>query len=331
MGVIANNICWYPLPYYSRYHNYYGGGGYHHGGGSNGGPMPMVTPNPNAGPTTAEINELRRQRMHTPPLAGTVPPGGVVMTTDEEFGRGRGGIRRPTLAVAQTILKRDPDATEGTPILPPIERVAQKISKEIRVEGPPIIAAETGTIKTGAAERNEGKPLDEDLKRTRILGGRPPLVVENPSAPEQKVEIPTETKPIEVRRTGGVGRSETKSSDTGTVQPPPFNPMVPTEGKKVDIPAPIEQRRTEPPQTVTPRRVERSETPEPRVEQPKSEQPSRREEPKQESPPPRSEPRSEPKSEPRSEPKSEPKSEPRSEPKVDKPSAPVEVRKKDGR
>ena len=103
-------------------------------------------------------------------------------------------------------------------------------------------------------------------------------------------------------------------------------------GRRIlDIPAPIEQRRTQPPQTVTPRRVERSETPEPRVEQPKSEQPSRREEPKQESPPPRSEPRSEPKSEPRSEPKSEPKSEPRSEPKVDKPSAPVEVRKKDGR
>ena len=132
INVVSNNICWYPLGYYSHYYDY---NHYrHHNGGGNNGTGPVPTPTPNAGPTTAQINEQRRQQMHTPTLGrGEVPPGGVVMVSNEEFGRGRGGIRRPTLDVARTIVGKDPNTVETPPILPPIEQVKTKVSKDVRV------------------------------------------------------------------------------------------------------------------------------------------------------------------------------------------------------
>jgi hypothetical protein len=322
INIFSNNICWYPLGYYSHYHDYYndhhhrGGGGW----GGNNGPGPTPTPTPNTGPTTAQINDGRRRDIHTPTLQrDRVPPGGVVMVSNEDFGRGRGGTIRPPLEVARTVVSHDPDTVQTPPILPPIEQVRAKVSKEIRVEGPPIVQTYR-TVKTGAAERTANKPLDEDLRRTRMYGDRPPLEIRNP-VPQTSVPAttPSDTSapPAETRRTGAVDRSRPAEPATNTT-PPIIAP--PIEDRKAESPRQkpeprVEQPKTEQPRVETPRQVDR-----PKYDPP----PTRTETPRPEPAPRREEPRSEPK---RSEPPPQ-KSEPRSEPKPDKPAPPT---KKDGR
>jgi hypothetical protein len=231
------------------------------------------------------------------------------MTTTEQFGLGHNGIGRPPIEIARTVLSRDPETDVG-PNLPPISQVSQRISKEIRVETPPIIAVETRTVKTGAAERTANKPLDEDLRRTRVLGNRPPLVVQNPN-PDTRIETTPVEQPVETRRTGAVERPVVvRKSEPPAVETPPYVPPIRTEDKKVES---------------TNRRSDQPKTEQPRVEQPRSEPTQRREEPKpQPAPTQRDSPPA---------PKSEPKSEPKTETRTEKPSAPAAdaPRKKDGR
>ena len=323
LNVIGNDICWYPLPYYSHYYNY--NWNHHHNGnwgGDRKGPRGLIaTPTPNAGTTIAQRDE-RSRRKQTPPLPGSVPPGGVVMVGKDEFGRGRTTIRRPTVDVARTVLSRDPDTIETPPILPQIEQVRPKVSKEIRAETPPIIQIDR-TVKTGAAERVANKPLDEDLRRTRIFGNRPPLEIQNPTpttaVPENSTPV---DQPRETRRTGAVNRPASRPVERPeTTTPPIIAPR--TEDKNADTPSPKEERRVERPRVEQPR----TESPR-RVETPKYEPPPTRTETPRNDPPTRVEPRSE--SPKRSEPPPQ-KTEPRSEPKVDKPSAPSEPKKKGGR
>ena len=299
INIIRNNVCWYPLPYHHRYRNYsrnYGNGswgGNGGGGGGNNGPRtnPSPTPTPNVGPTTAQLRESRRQEMHTPTLMRDVPPGGVVSVSMEEFGKGRTGIRRPSVDVAKTVLSKD---TENGPaiLLPPIETVKPRISKEIVAETPPIIAQQR-TVRTGAAERKTGESLDEELKRTRILGDRTPIIVQPPVVEPGIKTAPTEQK--ETRRTGAVNRPQVMpKTDAPETQSPPFNPGPQTEQKRSEPPRVDQRKYEEPreePRMQTPRRVET-----PKYEPPptRSEPPPRREEPKYEPPQKREEPRSEP-------------------------------------
>jgi hypothetical protein len=311
INIFNNNVCWYPLGYYHRYHNYYGGRRRD---------RDYDRPRPNASPTptVAQTNDRRTVFSHTP--ANDIPPGGVVTIPVDEWGRLRNGNRRASIDVARTILSRDPETIgENPPILPPVERVNQKISKEIRPEAPPIIAMATRTVKTGAAERTTDRPLDEDLRRSRIFGNRPPLEVQNPPPSETRTETPAAQTPVErPRPTGAVTRPEKPRVESPVNQGPPIVvPPVSTEPPTRREQPRYEQPKVEQPRVETPRRVERSEPPQPRVEQP------RRETPKVE-PPTR---RDEPKPAPRSDPPPQ-----KSEPKPDKPSPPLanSGRKKDG-
>jgi len=321
LNVLGGNVCWYPLPYYSHYYNY--NWNHHHNGSWNGnrkganGRGPIAAPTPDPGTITA-----RRDRSRKPIATDAVPPGGVVMVSGEEFGRGRGGIRRPPLDVARTILSHDPETIETPPILPRIEQVRSKVTKEILAETPPIIQIDR-TVKTGAGERVANKPLDEDLRRTRIYGNRPPLEVQNPTP---RTAVPTGSAPLdqpkETRRTGAVNRPASRPVETRENTTPPI--IAPrTEDRKADTSSPKEERRVERPRTEEPR----TETPR-RIESPKYEPPPTRTETPRNDPPKSVEPRSEPPK--RSEPPPQ-KTEPRSEPKVEKPSAPSAPRKKDGR
>jgi uncharacterized protein DUF6600 len=321
ISVISNNVCWYPLGYYSHYYDY----NHHHhrnGGGGNNGPGPVPTPTP-AGPTATRINDARRKQMQR----DNVPPGGVVMTSVEDFGRGRSGIRRPPVEVARTVTSKDPDTVETPPILPPIEQVERRMAKEVRADTPPIIQTYR-TVKTGAAERTANRPLDDDLRRTRNFGNRPPLEVQNPAptptAPTTTTtETPasdTNTQRTETRRTGAVNRPQSRPVEAPPSTTPPII-ATPTENKKPDMPK-KEERRVETPKTEQPR----IETPR-RIETPKYDSPPTRNETPRSEAPKREEPRSEPK---RSDLPSQ-KSEPKSEPKVVKPSAPSEPKKRDGR
>jgi hypothetical protein len=191
-----------------------------------------------------------------------------------------------------------PDEAQNPPILPTRDQV--KPTKEIEAQTPPIIARIDPTVKVGAAERSEGKPVDESLRKTLILGNRSSVKTATPLETTPVVRENTETnKP---RDTGAIERPVKPREQKPGGETPPYVPPTRTEDRKVE---PTEQK-PEQPRYEPPARKET-----PRYEPPKSETPpyvppTRREsppEPKRESPPP-------------------PKSEPKSEPKPDKPSSP---------
>lgn len=291
VAVYNSNICWYPLPYNSRYYNYnsyggnYGGRG-NHRNPSNGGPRPTASPTPTGGGTQARINEERRLRLHTPPLA-SVPPGGVVTVPTEEFGRGRSGIRRAPLDVAKNVLSKEPETNQNPPILPKIDEVSSRITKEIRAEMPPSFQIDD-KVRTGAAERKAGGPLDEDLRKSRIFGNRTPLPITNSEQAETKTVVRESQEP---RSTGAVSRPVKLRDETPVTQTPPsVQPRV--QERKYDPPPKQEEPKYEPRPRMEPPRYE----PPPKSETPRYEPPPKREDPpprKSDPPPAKSEPRPE--------------------------------------
>ena len=287
--IFNNNVCWYPLSYHHRYYNYnrryYSRRDDRGNAPSPGGGRISPSPTPGRGPVVGLTNEQRRQREITPPL-GNLPPGSVVTVSTDDFGRGRTGIRRAPLDVARQVLSKVPDEAQTPPILPDREQVEAKLTKEIRAETPPIVQIDT-TVKTGAAQRNNDQPMDEELRKSRILGNRTPA----------KTPPPLETEPVvrdtnKPRDTGAVNRPATTREEKPAAETPPYVPPTRTEDRKVER---TEQKPEQP----------RKETP--RYEPPKNDTPVYVPPPRRESPPP------EPKRE------SPPT---KSEPKPDKPSSP---------
>jgi hypothetical protein len=315
--IYNNNICWYPLPYHYRYYNYnwnYNQGGYWprrqpdptQTGGGGTGPTTSPTPNNRPGPVVGLSNDQRRQRALTPPLS-SVPPGGVVTVPADQWGKKIGVIQKAPLEVAKTVLSKDPEGTQTPPILPPYEQVKTKIDKEIRVETPPIIQRETA-VKTGAVERKSDQPLDDVLRKSRMLGDREPLVIQNPAPAGTKPSAPDPGGP---RRTGAVVRPEVKPRDeTPAAETPPYVPPSRTNDRKYEPPTQKQEQPRYEPRRETPR-YDPPKTESPRYDPPKSQPPVYSPPTKREDPPPS-----------------------KSEPKPDKPSSPPlggDSKKKDGR
>lgn len=307
VSIYNSNICWYPLPYRYAYYNYnrhyYGGhhGGHHNNNQTDGGPTPSPSPTPGQPADTPMIRRLPGQAPFS-----VVPPAGVVTVPADEFGLNMKGNRKAPLDVANMVLSKIPDEVKSPPILPTIETVSTKVDRQIRVDKPTIASVEP--VKTGAGDRRMNRPLDEELKTTRILGGRPPL--------QQKLEIGGSNVPTpagtERRKTGAVERPVKTQSETST--PPIYSPPGSQE-PKYDPPT----RKREEPRYVPPTKVEPPPVyvPPQRQEPPKYEPPTRQETPRYEPPPKRDDPPPQ---------KSEPKQE-------NKPSPPPDNggRKKDGR
>lgn len=336
--VINRSICWYPLPYNYAYYNI--NYNYHHRRGgrgdrddwrdrSDGGNRPIPTPTPAAPRSLNPTNAERRRRMQTPPLSG-VPANGVVMVGEEEFGTNRRNIRRAPPTIATEVLAKKDDTVVSPPILPPIEQTRSKGKSDVRVE-PPVAVIVDRKVRTGAAERRPDQPLDEVLKKERILGNRPPVT----AGPEREGANPT--KQDDPRRTGAVERPIKRLPPAGDT-PPIYVPPQKQDEKQVDPPEGqtqppvVEQRQRRQPPVLQPPVKTDSEQPPPKRDVPRNEPPVRREPPKFEPPVKRDTPRVEPA--PRSDPPPKPPDQPkREEPKpVDRPKPPTIVdRKKDGR
>jgi hypothetical protein len=366
INIINNNVCWYPLGYNHRYRNYsrnYGGGNWGGGRRDNDrggrGDRPGVVPSPTPvtrGAKEAATLEDRRQRMHAPVFQRDVPASGVVTMSVDDFGRGRRSAQRSSTEIAKTVLSKDPDITTGI-VLPSIEKVEPRISRDIKTEAPPIVAVQR-QVRIGAAERKTEQPLDQELRRTRILGDRTPVRVDQspPNADTSTTPaVPTETRETR-RRTGAVDRPQvTKREEPDATTQPTFRPA-PQNDEKREVRQPtrresppaespkVEQPRSEPVQRTERPKYEppvRNDSP-PRIdssprEQPRVEVPAKREEPRYQPPPQRETPRVEAprREEPRSEPSRRQESPPpaKSEPKVERPSAPSPSKsggKKDG-
>ena len=305
----AGNICWYPLPYSYNYYNYnyyYNShnpwGGHNNGGGNNTGTVPVPLPSPTRLPPIIDDGP-GRSKIKRPPL-GTVPPTGVVTVKSDEFGQKPTGTRMPPLSVATQILKQSPGDGETPPILPNYEDVKVRGNTGVATAKPRIIAT-AEPIVTGAATRKSAAPLDEELRTTKVFGGRLPVVTNTEPAE------PTKSYPGsgDTRKTGAVDRqppirssepTETKQptvkvrepQSEPTRQPPVYSP--PTSDEPTKPREPVRQPpRYDPPQYDPPPRYDPPPTRQPpRYDPPpKQDPPPTRQPPKQDSPPPKSEPK----------------------------------------
>ncbi|HTH51502.1 MAG TPA: DUF6600 domain-containing protein, partial [Pyrinomonadaceae bacterium] len=312
------NITWYPIGYHDRCRwDYWGhnrghgghGGGWDNGrggrgGGNNGGGNPPPGPVGGRKPPTFDGGPTG---LRNPPVRGgggrqvppPMPPEAVVGTTADEFVAGRHPRPLPP-EKAKEALENENSNDQLNAIT---SQVAQKVPVSYRAM-PPTREITPERISVGASTRIAGAPLDDDLEKKRVFGGRTPKPVQRDATPQASGGAP----PSEVERpTGAIERPQRphREADGG-----PVRVTTPPESGDVDVKDHGRGGiRAMPPETDGTRpKVEPGADPRPGPE-PRSEPrvtPVDRE--------PRSEPKSEPRTQPRPEPRSEPRSEPRPQP-----------------
>jgi hypothetical protein len=185
MTVWGGNVCWYPLPYHYSYFNY----NYfihNHYMIRNGkirqnwpprsphepqvpGNVPQWTP-PVAG--TLPTDKAGAGITRDPQINDVVPASGVVSVSMAAFGARQPGAQAPQ-DVAKALLARSPSEL-APPALPAFDgKNVARTGKSIVV--PPPANDEVPARATGAAPRTNVKPLDADLQKSVIRGGREPI------------------------------------------------------------------------------------------------------------------------------------------------------------
>jgi hypothetical protein len=211
-NMIGNNICWYPLPYshgfynYNIYYiNYYGWRNGRWGGPRPGGDGPAPTNPTGGGPTV----RTKRSTGALTDLTGIVPVSGVIAVRSDEFGAKTRGTRTAPPDVAADVLRK-PSASSGSPVLPDRTAVGKRMDREIRADAPRV-EPRIQRDEIGAAPRKADVPLDRELQRTRIQGGRT-IVPVSPATDS----VPANDGPGDGRKTGVIQR-----------QPPVIEPVRP--------------------------------------------------------------------------------------------------------
>lgn len=316
----TNLICWYPLPYDYGYYNY--NSVYVDRRRYNTTIINNTTVTANQPPTRNK--DRRRKIFDRTPLELDVPPTGVVAVNADEFGKGTRGIRPAPLEIAKKTLARTPIENDNP--LPDHQNLKGKANREILAEAPR--NQEFGTrVKTGATERVVGIQVDENLRKERIYGNRPPIERTPPT-----VEARENQEKIQTRDTGAVkreprpmprqedGNAENKKSssretlqDGSQIRPRGGKSDNENEDNQTSKPRNRTKEITPPiyaPPQERPERQERKEERrqiQPPQEQPRSEPPSKREQPREIKPQPREQ--SSPKEEKKAEPPAKDKSE----------------------
>ncbi len=219
INIISTNVYWYPLPYNCNYYGWYrrprgGGWGGNNNNGNNGNGNgtirgPWVGPPirvPGGGTVAGNVDPNAKGGVRKNP--GDTPPIGVIMASEEDFGRtAKGGRRAPDL-IAKEILSKDPTAITVQDLPDPTAR-KRPVDREIAAVKPRI----EPITKTGAAERQNDKPLDQELRQKRIYGDRPPVVRSEPVISGE---------PTNKRQTGAVERPQpVKRDDTNVIRREP--------------------------------------------------------------------------------------------------------------
>ena len=274
----GDNICWYPLSYHERdpHSRYYQAAG-------------RLTPL-----RSAEVANLRRVNPAYLRAVTALPA--------KDFGTDTARLQRANVLIARRVVSVEPLHGE-LPVRPAYaidnrgatgDRTARVIvARPARVTP----AVELRERPTGAAARSPGVPLDDELRRSRVLHGRDP----RPALPtESSSSSTTETRPTgavalparPVREPAERGNNGNRPERTER----PERMDQPAQPEKAEAPARVERperrERTEaaPPRTEAPAR--KSEPPTPRSEPaPRYEPPPQRSEtPRRSEPPQRSEP-----------------------------------------
>ena len=281
INFVFNNTCWYPLPYHHRYHrfNNHGGG---NGGNGHGGPPPRSGKGGNVQPVRPPVNVVAVDRNKPAPV-DRVPPGGIVMLDNLQFGTGAKPTRKAPAEVVQQVLSGKLDQLTG-PGLPAYKDVSTRIGRDI-VAAKPRVLDQVVNMRTGAAIRKADVPLDTELRTKTVFGGRNPR-------PEVINGAPA---PVEGRKQGAFERQVPPRSD----EPRPAVERI--ERPKPEVTR-DPQPRTERPRDPAPMQREK---PAP-AERPQYVPPMEREKPRPEPPQQRSEPKPSPAPLQRSEPKPSP-------------------------
>lgn len=319
-------VCWFPLPYdyayydYNRHYRYNGGNTYYNNTTIinnnttvviNPAPTPSPTPPINI-PNETWTNADRTARLKTPSMQ-RVPAFAVIGVDASAFGRDTKGFSNLPEATAKEIITKTPEIINTPPILPTYKDLDGKVSREILIDKPPVVKFDSD-VKTGATDRKEGVPMDDELRKTKIYGNRPPLEnnpdVKAGSGNDENTKTPRtgavgrpvdrdETAPSKSRRdvptyspgfpdpssdtkTGGGGSSrdrdtKTRRDDDDVKQSPPVFAPPREEKPRYDPPPREEKPRYDPPPRNDPPRYD----PPPRNDPP----------PKNNPPPPRNEPK----------------------------------------
>ena len=347
ISIVSDNVCWYPLPYHHRHYNYnWEYDRDHRGrrdhdrdhdrdrdhnvavGGGRG-----QTPVGKYDPTKLPAREALRD--------GEVPLGGVVAVNKNEFGTKANGSRRTEALLARSALSKKLDDGK-LPTLPVYAEQKRRVRPDVVTDRPTNDAIALRT-KVGADVRKRDAPLDNELRTTRIFGGRQPR---KPDDNNGQIKG-TSGGSFEPRRTGGVDRLPADRRDdtdkpvdqnqVNTTKDSPRND--PSKGRR-DSPRfepPIRQETPSNDPPKQPRKDSPRFEPPTERETPKNDPPPRRDSPPRQEPPirvetPRNDPK--PKDTPRNDPPKpkdpphvdQPKSEPKQE-RVKQPDSPKEMKK----
>ena len=286
---VANNVCWYPLPYNYGYYNY----NYSTYVDRRRYNTTIINNTTVINPTPVQ-HDARTQELLRKLALAKVPKSAVVSVAESEFGRGRDFQKTPP-ELAQKVLSKTPSEIQKPPVLPTLRDLNGKVGKEIRAETPKIGRIES-QIKTGAIDRKIGDSMDDKLRTERIYGNRAPV-----GNPNKEIRTGVEASPP-IRDTGAVKRSprpifkkEDDNAETKTSPQREMSPPIRSTGGKSD-----NTRNAEP--VFRPRKQRDdvsplppvSEQPPPRTEKrevkrlpPSAEQPPKRREPRPQQPPPR--------------------------------------------
>ncbi|MEO6656094.1 MAG: DUF6600 domain-containing protein [Pyrinomonadaceae bacterium] len=311
--IVSNNICWYPLSYHQANYNY--NWRYYHR--DNRGRRDDDRRPPGPRPRPGDRGGAGDQNDHVPAV-------GVVAVASSDFGTRANGNRRATSDIARMVLSQKHDE-QNTADLPAYTAMNRRIGREIMAERPSVDITER-PIKVGAADRHSDKPLDTELRTTRVFGGRPPQRGNDDPAGGQI----NNGGPIEPRRTGAVERApvvepnddrpagqrpvHTQRETPRISDSPRFGPPAEQETPQNNPPVQRVPPMREPPHSEPPTAKEKpNDSPPPQRVPPRREPPQPSEKPSNDPPPHREPPRSEPPQ--RQSPKSEPpvRSEPKPE------------------
>ena len=201
MSVYNNNICWYPLPYYSTYYNY----NYYYGGWGRPRPRPRPRPTPHNNQPQQPNGQGTIGRPVQPLPPDQKPPAGSVTSTAITTFNMSKEYRPAPAQTAKAVISRTELPDEPVRVLPTSSDSRKIMASDTRVAKPAILIADT-PVRTGAAPRVDAKPLDAQLQRSKMYGDRP--TVKRPMDQPMTVggEAPT-------RSTGAVERPVIRTPD----------------------------------------------------------------------------------------------------------------------
>ena len=282
INIFNDNVCWYPLGYRHRWRNYNGHG---HGG--------------NVGGTRVELDQKVRHGVRGNPGDATVgvteppiPITGIVSVPVSDFGTKTGRIKPVPPPVAKVILAKGEQ--DGGAALPDGREVMRGRKNDVATTPP--VFSQGIPVKIGAAERVDAKPLDTQLRETKIFGGRAKAPVNETATSSPLVEGPRSTGavvrlPRERKLEDTAERVESKPADTERISRP--RPVKVEADRPETVERKPAERETKQRET---RSVERPVQIAPREERPTRSEPPRQTPPARSDPPPQREPpRTEPK------------------------------------